>query len=247
MTGPSPRTGAVMAYDSARDRVVLFGGAVLSQTMGPMVLETFNDTGVGRQTWTEITVANPPPSRTGHMMTYDPIRKRVVMFGGGSNEAGGLDKLGDTWEWDGQTWTERTGPGPSGRGGAAMGFDPISGGIILFGGFINTGTPQATGDTWRLDAGRLDAAFACGLAGGTARSAARVRRSHRSVDPRGWKRQWKCHAHRCVYLDGHDVGSDERHASVHLLNFVLAHDPAGSVLAVVQTPSRQTRRSIPIG
>ena len=39
-------------------------------------------------------------TRSKHRMTYDPVRDRVVLFGGKRNEA----NLGDTWEWDGRRW-----------------------------------------------------------------------------------------------------------------------------------------------
>ncbi len=40
--------------------------------------------------------------RSGYACAYDPVREKLVLFGGfvGSNEEN------DTWEWDGVTWTE---------------------------------------------------------------------------------------------------------------------------------------------
>lgn len=54
-------------------------------------------------------------------MAHDPLRQRVVVFGG----QGGAG-LADTLEWDGERWEERATPvAPSARWGASMVFDPI--------------------------------------------------------------------------------------------------------------------------
>jgi hypothetical protein len=44
-----------------------------------------------------------PPARYGASMGYDPVRRRVVLFGGRSG-----DQLffSDTWLWDGHAWSE---------------------------------------------------------------------------------------------------------------------------------------------
>ena len=66
------RTYAAMAYDSARDRLVLFGGSGLNDTW------EFDGNG-----WTNVTPANGnPEGRWRHGMAYDASRRRVVMFGG---------------------------------------------------------------------------------------------------------------------------------------------------------------------
>ncbi len=68
-----------MAYDSDRGVTVFFGGEI-----GKEGEETcFDDTQEydGRQ-WRQISTPIKPPPRAGHMMAYDPVRKRVVMFGG---------------------------------------------------------------------------------------------------------------------------------------------------------------------
>jgi hypothetical protein len=35
-------------------------------------------------------------------MGYDPVRKRIVLYGGFDS---GRKNLADTWEWDGQGWS----------------------------------------------------------------------------------------------------------------------------------------------
>jgi hypothetical protein len=96
------RFNHAMAYDAARQRVVLFGG-------GGTLSDTWEWDGV---TWTHRTPAASPPARGGHAMAWDAARQRVVLFGGYAN-----DFLSDTWEWDGVTWTQRTpATSPAARG-----------------------------------------------------------------------------------------------------------------------------------
>jgi flavin-dependent dehydrogenase len=61
-------------------------------------------------------------------MAYDSTRRRIVMFGGRTRN---FQFFGDTWEWDGGSWSQVMVSGPSARQTAAMAFDPLaSQGII---------------------------------------------------------------------------------------------------------------------
>jgi hypothetical protein len=75
-------------------------------------------------------------------MAYDSIRGVTVMFGGYGDTF-----FGDTWEWDGTSWTLRSGAGPAPRTRHAMAFDSARGVTVLFGGY--GGGPL--GDTWEWD------------------------------------------------------------------------------------------------
>jgi hypothetical protein len=96
-------------------------------------------------------LAGAPPARIGAAMAYDAQRGRVVLFGG-SSAAGGSD-LGDTWEYDGTSWTLRApanAPGP--RTAAALAYDHWRGVCVLTGGFANGlglgDTHEWNGSTW---------------------------------------------------------------------------------------------------
>jgi hypothetical protein len=54
--------------------------------------------------------------------------------------------LGDTWLWDGSTWTSPTSSGPSARVYPTMA--TLNGKVVLFGGMTAAG---AQGDTWIWD------------------------------------------------------------------------------------------------
>ena len=131
--GPSTRWGHVMAYDSARNKVVLFGGRNSSNnSLG----DTWEFDGVS---WTLIVTANSPSARYDHAMTYDSVRGKVVMFGGYAN---------DTWEYDGVDWNQiGTVSSPSARSEHAMSYDSGRGKIVMFGGYDG----NWTNDTWEYD------------------------------------------------------------------------------------------------
>ncbi len=139
--GPVPPIHAhAMAYDVARDTIVMFGG----DREGPQA-ETWLRIGTH---WQFVRPAGGGPSaRTGHSMAYDGARRYVVMFGGfGQN-----GKLtAETWEWDGARWTPRApAHAPPPRSGQAMAFDAIRGVVVMFGG---TGAGDvALDDTWTWD------------------------------------------------------------------------------------------------
>jgi hypothetical protein len=104
---PEPRTGPSMAFDEARNQVVLFGGSGFADTW----------TWDGKN-WMQQHAAVTPPGRTGAGMTYDPDTKSVLMWGG--LEANG--QAADFWSWDGSNWAQirsANSPPPQGISGWA--------------------------------------------------------------------------------------------------------------------------------
>jgi len=135
-TSPPPRFYHRMVYDSARDRVVLFGGYD-----GNGLDDTW-EYDPGANTWTESVVAAPSPRRF-FAMAYDSVREVTVVHGG---QDSALLNLSDTWEWNGTAWSFRTNTGPQARAFHAMAFDVARNKSVLFGGF-----DSAAGifdDTW---------------------------------------------------------------------------------------------------
>ena len=139
MGGPSPRDGHALAYDAARQRVVMFGG----DPGGNNVLaETWEWDGIA---WTLAAPASSPPARIHFGMAYDSIRQRTVLFGGWSPAA----IFGDTWEWDGTNWLLVTTSGAPARSAHAMVYDVHAQRTLLFGG-SNPSTAQRD-DLWSWD------------------------------------------------------------------------------------------------
>jgi hypothetical protein len=96
-TGPAPRDGARMVFDPQTQRMLLFGGAQVAESVKYLTGTWMWD---GAQ-WQEARVASPT-GRVHPAMALDTARGRVVMAGG-SNAPGVL--LPDVWEWDGQQWS----------------------------------------------------------------------------------------------------------------------------------------------
>lgn len=94
--------------------------------------------------WEKELPALAPSPRDGHAMAYDSARGVTVLFGGFSYD-GRSHIFGDTWEWDGVTWSLRSTVGPSARYYTAMAYDELRGVTVLFGGV------GGVGDTWEWD------------------------------------------------------------------------------------------------
>ena len=135
---PSPRTGYSWAFDSARNKLVLFGGTLAT---GAGSNETWEwDTNA----WTQLTPATSPSARTEAAMAY--WNGQVVLFGGTANGSGAGARFGDTWTWDGTNWTQAATTGPSARFDHAMAADPVASDIKLFGGMTQA-LPSLSGYT----------------------------------------------------------------------------------------------------
>jgi hypothetical protein len=77
-------------------------------------------------------------------MVYDQARDQVVLFGGNVNGV-----IGDTWIWDGTTWTQSTPEhSPAARQNMGMAYDAARGLVVLFGG---ESSDRYHGDTWTWD------------------------------------------------------------------------------------------------
>ncbi|MBL8895998.1 MAG: hypothetical protein JNM84_00140 [Planctomycetes bacterium] len=132
------RTVGPVAYDSARDRLVL-----LSSPDAIFTSETWEFDG---NAWTRRDPALSPSPRTGHGLVYDALRQRTVLFGSASG-------ANDTWEWDGVNWTQRTpANSPPFRRGFGLAYDPVRGRTVLFGGLTNVlKSVTYLSDTWEWD------------------------------------------------------------------------------------------------
>jgi hypothetical protein len=78
-------------------------------------------------------------------MAYDPVRKKVVLFGGlGTN-----GYQNDTWTFDGTNWSKvQTASAPPARTSAQMAYDIVTKKVVLFGGYNGV---NYLGDTWLWD------------------------------------------------------------------------------------------------
>lgn len=139
---PTARFDGTIAYDSIGHQVYLFGG----QDDAPE-----NDLwaySISAQQWTKVAVQGDlPPARFGHTMIFDPVRRRVVVFGG---QAGTF--YNDVWAFDiaGGSWKQLNVPfsGPATRYGHSGIYDSKRDRMVISHGFTHSGRFD---DTWAFD------------------------------------------------------------------------------------------------
>jgi N-acetylneuraminic acid mutarotase len=88
-------------------KLYLFGG---EQDANHILNDTWSWDGVS---WTQLDFSTPPPPRFHAGMTT--FRNEIVLFGGAGDIPSGPPFLGDTWTFDGNTWTQVATTGPSAR------------------------------------------------------------------------------------------------------------------------------------
>lgn len=137
------RSGHAMTFDSARGRVVLFGGRATPGTI--LLADTWEWDGTQ---WLLRQPGAAPPARYEHRLAYDAARGRTVLFGGRTGAAG--TQLGDTWEWDGTYWSPRiTSVAPIPRYQHGMVYDAQRQRVVVAGGSSHL-LNQST-ETWEWD------------------------------------------------------------------------------------------------
>jgi hypothetical protein len=142
-TGPAERGEHAVAFDAARGRLVLFGGFENDGFYGEGRADTWEWDGTR---WTERPRAVKPPPRYGPSLAYDPVRQRIVLWGGLADT--GLPSS-DVWEWDGATWRETLAPpGPQARWYQATTWDGSRQRLVSFGGVPDTSGAMRFDDTW---------------------------------------------------------------------------------------------------
>jgi len=157
---PPSRAGHAMVYDSAHDKVILFGGSFL----GGNGSEYLGDTWVydyATNTWTNKNPANPPHARSNFAMVYDSAHDKTILFGGYYYDTS-YKYLADTWVYDypTNTWTNlglAPESSPSPRLLQAMAYDSTHQKTILYAGRNQVQGGVYYGDTWSFSLGDLPA------------------------------------------------------------------------------------------
>lgn len=96
--GPGTLSHFGMTYDTNENALYIFGGATTGSTFSSFTGKTWVLTGGN---WRELQPTTSPSKRGSPSMGYDPVRKRIVLYGGFDSSK----EFDDTWEWDGQEWT----------------------------------------------------------------------------------------------------------------------------------------------
>jgi hypothetical protein len=141
---PPARVMHAMTFDSARQRTVLFGGFEAGFGNLSLLGDTWEYDGT---TWVQRKPSTSPPPRKFHTMSYDSVRRRVVLFGG----TDGKRLFNDTWEFDGTNWRRRQPAlSPPPLGSHASVYDSVRRVTIVFGGsYTSTDVWEWDGTNWR--------------------------------------------------------------------------------------------------
>ena len=147
-SAPPARIGHTAVYDSAQQRMIIFGGKSGS--------EFLNDTSAlwlnGTPTWTELTPSgSTPAARIGHTAIYDSANHRMIISGG-TDSTDFLSRFGDVWALSligAPTWTRLTpsGSAPAARSSHTAIYDTANQRMIVFGG---SGYAGSFNDAWTL-------------------------------------------------------------------------------------------------
>jgi hypothetical protein len=131
-TAPTPRWLHTAVYDAARNRMIVFGGNSATRVWNNDVYTlSLGDSPV----WTQITaVGGDGPLVSKHAAIYDPVRDRMVVYGGENriffSGLWSLSLSGDP------VWTELVlDPQPPGRWGEVGIYDPRQDRFVIHGGF----------------------------------------------------------------------------------------------------------------
>ena len=134
-TPPAPRSHASMVFDSANDRAILFAGGTSQGYMNDVWELAFDPV----PAWTQLAPSGTPPAlRSATGAIYDPIRQRLLIFGGVGQAT--PTRYNDVWSLSlgaGPTWMQLlpSGTPPSTRGGPRCVWDPVRDRMIVYGGF----------------------------------------------------------------------------------------------------------------
>lgn len=108
--------------------VLLFGG---SNSSGESLSDTWL---LIDDQWKKIEAVNPP-ARRQHTLVYDENRNQVVLFGGFDRIDGQKTLFGDTWEFDGKSWSKIEDNSELARDHHGMAYNPLEKKVYLFGGY----------------------------------------------------------------------------------------------------------------
>lgn len=142
--GPRAVADAASAYDSDRGRLVIYGGRADHDGDPIPVSTTWEWDG---EAWEQKNIPGPGPL-TEHAMAYDPLRKKILLYGG----LGGARSCERTWEYDGEAWEELFIDGARCRWRHTLAWDPQRRAVVLFGGITDElCTDGQCQETWSFD------------------------------------------------------------------------------------------------
>lgn len=153
---PPSRGGHSAVYDPVSDRVLVYGGVTFGSATPPssQYLSEVWALWLAFDAWSQIAPTGVPPGgREGHGAIWDPVRNRMLVFGG-HFEAGDRGFWNDTWELgfeNGPAWhpLATAGAAPGARSAFGTVYDPIRRRMLVHGG-VNAASGIEPDDLWAL-------------------------------------------------------------------------------------------------
>jgi hypothetical protein len=139
-TPPRHTSGWWMADDTVRHTIVMFGGTDDSANDSNLVYAFDGSTG-----WSAHGGAGGPSPRHDDAATavFDGARGQVLIYADGSSDRD------DLWGWDGSSWEELAAKATgTPRAHAALGYDPVTGRILIVNGFDAASASSLSETVW---------------------------------------------------------------------------------------------------
>jgi N-acetylneuraminic acid mutarotase len=148
--GPVARAFHSAAFDPKNRQMLVMGG----QNDRGTSLEDLWSYSLTTNGWTQLSVTGPAPrARIRHSAVWDTSAGEMLVFGGYRDQEGYTSEV---WSFkpEERRWTQRPQPGmaPPGRSRHSAAWDPTSGRMLIFGGYV--GGVDYLGDLWAYDASR---------------------------------------------------------------------------------------------
>ncbi|HEU4418942.1 MAG TPA: hypothetical protein VFT55_08385 [Planctomycetota bacterium] len=139
---PAPRSRALLAFDYAGNRTLMFGGNWSNEFWA-----------LSGGTWTQLTPATRPSARARANIAPNPLSGEILLYGG--DTSGSQLANDETWLWDGTNWQQQTpATTPGGLARHGMAYDLARQVHVVYGGRRNSWIPnQALDATWEFAAG----------------------------------------------------------------------------------------------
>lgn len=145
-TRPAARSSQGMVYDTSRQEILLFGGAVNGYPNNETWVWTWDnyDNATQRASGSWVQKTSGPSARWSPVMVYDEVKKETIFFGGWNTST----VFSDTWKWNGSAWQQLSPQAsPGARVGAAAAYAKFTNSVVMFGGWNGT---SWLGDMWEF-------------------------------------------------------------------------------------------------
>jgi hypothetical protein len=146
---PMPvRHSHTATFDPVRNRIIVIGG--VGSSSGTVFNDVWALTLDGTPSWTQLTPGGVVlPQIDAHTAVYDPVRDRIVVFGGSRPGVGFTNQVWALSLAGAPTWSELTPAGvlPTARWEHTAIYDPVRDRMVVQGGF---GAGTTLSDAWEL-------------------------------------------------------------------------------------------------